>query len=53
MTNTDDFSWPRLIQQAQGLPGVLDVDSSRHDRFSREDEDSLMLLADLYLSSVV
>ena len=41
-----------LFKQAE-LLGVLDVDSSRLDRFSREDEAGLMALADVYLSSVV
>jgi L-methionine (R)-S-oxide reductase len=41
-----------LFKQGE-LLGVLDVDSSSHDRFSREDEEGLMALADLYLSSVV
>ena len=41
-----------LFKQAE-LLGVLDVDSSSLDRFSREDEVGLMALADVYLSSVV
>lgn len=41
-----------LFKQGE-LLGVLDVDSSLIDRFSREDEEGLMALADLYLSSIV
>ncbi len=41
-----------LFKQGE-LLGVLDVDSSRRDRFSREDEEGLMALADVYLSSIV
>ena len=35
------------------LLGVLDVDSTRHDRFSHEDEKGLVALANIYLSSVL
>lgn len=41
-----------LFKQGE-LLGVLDVDSSRHDRFSPEDEEGLIVLAGVYLSSVV
>lgn len=34
------------------LLGVLDVDSSRKDRFSRDDEAGLIALAQVYLSSI-
>lgn len=34
------------------LLGVLDVDSSRKDRFSHEDEAGLIALAQIYLSSI-
>lgn len=35
------------------LLGVLDVDSSSLDRFTQEDEDGLMAVAELYLTSIV
>lgn len=35
------------------LLGVLDVDSTRPDRFSSEDEEGLVALAQVYLASVV
>ena len=41
-----------LFKQGK-LLGVLDIDSTSQDRFSQEDEDGLMTLADVYLSSVV
>ena len=41
-----------LFKQGQ-LVGVLDVDSSSHNRFSREDEEGLVAVAAVYLSSVV
>jgi GAF domain-containing protein len=35
------------------LLGVLDVDSTRHDRFSKDDEAGINALAQVYLSSIV
>jgi len=40
-----------LIKRGE-LLGVLDVDSSSHDRFSPEDEDGLIAVAEVYLASV-
>ena len=41
-----------LFKQGR-LIGVLDVDSTRHDRFTREDEEGLIAVARAYLSSIV
>jgi GAF domain-containing protein len=41
-----------LFKQGE-LLGVLDVDSTRLDRFSQEDEEGLIAVARVYLSSVV
>ena len=41
-----------LLKQGR-LLGVLDVDSTSLDRFTREDEDGLVAVAQAYLSSIV
>jgi len=35
------------------LLGVMDIDSARKNRFSQEDENGLIALAEVYLSSIV
>jgi putative methionine-R-sulfoxide reductase with GAF domain len=53
MTDHQEFSWQGLALQADGLLGVLDIDSTRLARFSEQDELGLAKLVKVYLASVI